>query len=76
MLGDDIPLMLDFGYRWSDWRAALWTLRRVEDCDIYFAEATLQHDDLEGHARLAERGRDARRAAPSSPPRASSAASG
>jgi L-rhamnonate dehydratase len=55
MLGDDIPLMLDFGYRWSDWRAALWTLRRVEDCDIYFAEATLQHDDLEGHARLAER---------------------
>ena len=47
--------MLDFGYRWSDWRAALWMLRRVEDCDIYFAEATLQHDDLEGHARLAER---------------------
>ena len=55
MLGGDIELMLDFGYRWSDWRAALWTLRRVEDCDIYFAEATLQHDDLEGHARLAER---------------------
>ena len=26
MLGDDITLMLDFGYRWSDWRAALWTL--------------------------------------------------
>ena len=55
MLGDGIPLMLDFGYRWSDWRAASWTLARVEDCDIYFAEATLQHDDLEGHARLAER---------------------
>ena len=55
MLGDGITLMLDFGYRWSDWRAALWTLRRVEDCDIYFAEATLQHDDLAGHARLAER---------------------
>jgi L-alanine-DL-glutamate epimerase-like enolase superfamily enzyme len=55
MLGDDIALMLDFGYRWTDWRAALWTLSRVEDCDIYFAEATLHHDDLEGHARLAER---------------------
>jgi L-rhamnonate dehydratase len=55
MLGDDIALMLDFGYRWTDWRAALWTLSRVEDCDIYFAEATLHHDDLEGHGRLAER---------------------
>lgn len=54
-LGDEARLMLDFGYRWTDWRAALWTLRRLEDCDIYFAEATLQHDDLEGHARLAER---------------------
>ena len=52
--GADTPMMLDFGYRWHDWRDALWTLSRVEDCDVYFAEATLQHDDLEGHARLAE----------------------
>jgi L-rhamnonate dehydratase len=36
-------------------RLALWTLDRVEDCDIFFAEATLQHDDLAGHAKLAER---------------------
>jgi L-alanine-DL-glutamate epimerase-like enolase superfamily enzyme len=55
MLGDGIRLMLDFGYRWTDWRAALWTLSRLEDCDIYFAEAPLHHDDLEGHARLADR---------------------
>jgi L-alanine-DL-glutamate epimerase-like enolase superfamily enzyme len=54
-VGDDITLMLDFGYRWHDWRAALWTLDRVQDCDIYFAEATLQHDDLVGHAKLAAR---------------------
>lgn len=54
MLGD-AAMMLDFGYRWRDWRAALWTLSRVEDCEIYFAEATLQHDDLEGHRKLAER---------------------
>ena len=47
--------MLDFGYRWTDWRDALWTLRRLEDCDIYFAEATLTHDDLAGHAKLAAR---------------------
>jgi L-rhamnonate dehydratase len=54
-LGDETPLLIDFGYRWHDWRAALWTLERIQDCDIYLAEATLQHDDLTGHARLAER---------------------
>ena len=53
LLGDDITLMIDFGYRWSDWREALWVLNRVGDCDLYFAEATLRHDDLAGHARLA-----------------------
>ena len=55
LLGEEVTMMLDFGYRWSDWREALWTLRRVEDCNVYFAEATLRHDDLAGHARLAER---------------------
>ncbi len=53
MLGDDITMALDFGYRWRDWHDARWLLERVADCDIYFAEATLQHDDLHGHARLA-----------------------
>ncbi len=51
-LGDDVTLMVDFGYRWRDWHAAKWVLDRVADCDLYFAEATLQHDDLIGHARL------------------------
>lgn len=55
LLGADVTLALDFGYRWNDWRSALWVLDRVEDCDIYFAEATLRHDDLEGHRKLAER---------------------
>ncbi|HXG24622.1 MAG TPA: enolase C-terminal domain-like protein, partial [Chthonomonadales bacterium] len=54
LLGDDITMMLDFGYRWRDWHAAKWVLDRITDCNIYFAEATLQHDDLYGHARLAE----------------------
>ena len=53
MLGDDILMALDFGYRWHSWHDAKWVLDRVADCDIYFAEATLQHDDLHGHARLA-----------------------
>ncbi len=53
-LGDDMIMMLDFGYRWRDWHAAKWVLDRVADCNIYFAEATLQHDDLLGHARLSQ----------------------
>jgi len=53
MVGDDIVLALDFGYRWWDWHDAAWTLKRIEDHDIHFAEAPLRHDDLHGHARLA-----------------------
>jgi L-rhamnonate dehydratase len=53
-LGDDVTMMVDFGYRWRDSYSAKWVLDRVADCDIYFAEATLQHDDLPGHARLAQ----------------------
>ncbi|MEM7093079.1 MAG: mandelate racemase/muconate lactonizing enzyme family protein [Actinomycetota bacterium] len=53
MVGDDIVLALDFGYRWRDWHDAAWTLKRIEDFDIHFAEAPLLHDDLHGHARLA-----------------------
>ena len=55
LLGDDVTMMVDFGYRWRDWRAALWVLNRLEECNLYFAEATLQHDDLSGHAKLASR---------------------
>jgi L-alanine-DL-glutamate epimerase-like enolase superfamily enzyme len=55
LLGRETTLALDFGYRWNDWRRALWVLNRVEDCDVFFAEATLRHDDLDGHRKLAER---------------------
>ena len=54
-LGDDILLAIDFGYRWHNWHDALFVLERIADHNIFFAEATLQHDDLAGHARLAER---------------------
>ncbi len=57
MLGPDVLMALDFGYRWQNWHDALYVLDRVEDCDIFFAEATLQHDDLDGHARLADKAR-------------------
>jgi len=54
MVGDEVVLALDFGYRWWDWHDAAWTLKRIEDLDIHFAEAPLRHDDLDGHRRLAE----------------------
>jgi L-alanine-DL-glutamate epimerase-like enolase superfamily enzyme len=54
-LGEGPELLVDFGYRWRDWRAALRTLERAAEADLYLAEATLAHDDLEGHARLAAR---------------------
>jgi L-rhamnonate dehydratase len=54
MLGEGVQMALDFGYRWQNWHDARWVLDRIADCDIFFAEATLQHDDLDGHARLAE----------------------
>ncbi len=53
MLGPDVLMAVDFGYRWHSWLDARWALDRIADLDIFFAEATLQHDDLEGHARLA-----------------------
>jgi len=53
MVGDDIVLALDFGYRWWDWHDAAWTMRKIEPFNIHFAEAPLRHDDLHGHARLA-----------------------
>jgi L-alanine-DL-glutamate epimerase-like enolase superfamily enzyme len=53
IVGDDITLMLDFGYRWQDWQDAAWLLKRLDDYDIYFAEAPLKHDNLKGHAKLA-----------------------
>ena len=55
VVGEDIDLLVDFGYRWTDWRRALWTLEQVEDCRIYAAEAALPHDDLASHAKLAQR---------------------
>jgi L-rhamnonate dehydratase len=55
LLGDDVVMTLSFGFRWTDWRDALWVLRRIEDCNIYFAQATLPHDDIAGHIELVRR---------------------
>lgn len=53
-VGDRITLMLDVGYRWAESKAAIRTLRQLEDCNLYFVETPLRVDDLDGYARLAE----------------------
>ena len=45
-MGADITMAVDFGYRWRSWHDAKWVIDRIADCNIYFAEAPLQHDDL------------------------------
>ena len=54
MVGDDITFAVDFAYRWHSWHDAKWVVDRIADLDVFFAEATLQHDDLEAHARLSD----------------------
>ncbi len=53
-VGEEMLLMLDVGYRWADSKAAIWTLRRLEDCNLYFVETPMRVDDLDGCARLVE----------------------
>jgi L-rhamnonate dehydratase len=53
--GEEVELLVDFGYRWRDWRDALWTLGRLEPARLWLAEATLPDGDLESHAKLAGR---------------------
>lgn len=55
LVGDDVTMLVDFGYRWRHWRDALWVISRVSDCDLWLVEAPLQHSDLEGYARLGKR---------------------
>lgn len=45
--------MVDVGYRWKNFKEALWALRRVEDLQLLFVETPLHTDDLDGLARLA-----------------------
>lgn len=53
MLGYEVEMMVDCLYRWTDWEEVKWILSKLENVDLYFAEATLPHDDLIGHKKLA-----------------------
>jgi L-alanine-DL-glutamate epimerase-like enolase superfamily enzyme len=52
--GDDMDLMIDVGYRWRNFNVALFALRALEDANLFFVEAPLHTDDLDGLARLAD----------------------
>lgn len=54
ILGEQMTFMIDVGYRWLDSKAAIRTLRQLEECNLYFVETPLRMDDLDGHARLAD----------------------
>src|SRR5206468_4152355 len=53
-VGDQMIFMIDVGYRWTDSKAAIRTVRQLEDCNLYFVETPLRMDDLDGYARLAD----------------------
>ena len=55
LVGDDTVLGTDPGYRWSHWQEALWVLSRLDEHRVWFAEAPLRHDDIEGYRQLAAR---------------------
>jgi L-alanine-DL-glutamate epimerase-like enolase superfamily enzyme len=54
-IGPDVLLMLDANNAWSDLPAALQHMSRLEAYDPYWIEEPFSPDDIENHARLAER---------------------
>jgi L-alanine-DL-glutamate epimerase-like enolase superfamily enzyme len=53
-IGPEPALMVDAGQKW-DFRTALERIRRLEEAGLYWVEEPLSCDDVDGHARLAER---------------------
>ncbi len=54
-IGPDVLLMLDANNAWSDLPTALEHMKRYEPYDPYWIEEPFSPDDIENHARLAER---------------------
>lgn len=54
-IGPDIHLMLDANNAWADLPTALCYVRRFEHYDPYFIEEPFSPDDIDNHARLAQR---------------------
>lgn len=54
-IGPDVKLMLDANNAWADLPTALEYMKRYEPYDPYWIEEPFSPDDIENHARLAER---------------------
>lgn len=54
-IGPDTKLLVDFGYRWSDWRSAHSVIERASSQDLYLVEAPLSAEDVLGYAKLSAR---------------------
>jgi L-alanine-DL-glutamate epimerase-like enolase superfamily enzyme len=52
VLGPDITLMVDVGYRWRDAKSALRTIAELEELDPYFVETPIHVDKLDAMAEL------------------------
>jgi L-alanine-DL-glutamate epimerase-like enolase superfamily enzyme len=52
-LGDEVTLMIDVGYRWTDAKGAARTLRALEEFDPFFIETPIALDKLGAYADLA-----------------------
>jgi L-alanine-DL-glutamate epimerase-like enolase superfamily enzyme len=54
-VGPDVLVMLDANNAWADLPTALQTVRRFEEYDPYWIEEPFSPDDIDNHARLAQR---------------------
>ena len=53
-VGDEMVLMADVAYAWSDWKTALNALKMVENENLFFIETPLPIEDLKGSSKLAQ----------------------
>ena len=53
-VGNEMVLMADVAYAWSDWKSALNALDMIKDQNLYFIETPLPIEDLEGCSKLAQ----------------------
>jgi L-alanine-DL-glutamate epimerase-like enolase superfamily enzyme len=52
LVGDEVDLLVDVGYRWMDAKAAIPTVRAMEEYNVFALEAALHIDNLRGYAEL------------------------
>lgn len=53
-VGDDMTLMVDVAYAWSDARSALRVIKQLEPYNLFFFETPINIDDIEGYAFICD----------------------